>query len=119
MFATYIVRSREGESRASDKECLISRLRIGGNTHEHFLHRINAREVTCHILITTAFTWDQTKPALCEGFGSSGATQMNDLSKLLRMLRGKLGSGGEEARKITVQINRRELDRVARQHPSV
>ena len=95
VFATYIVCSREGESRAGGKECLISRLRIGGNTHEHFLHRINAREVTCHILITTAFTWDQTKPALCEGFGSSGATQMNDRSKLLHMLRGKLASGGD------------------------
>ena len=30
---------------------------------------------------------------------------MNDRSKLLHMLRGKLASGGDEALKITVQIN--------------
>ena len=35
---------------------------------------------------------------------------MNDRSKLLHMLRGKLASGGDEALKITVQINYRELE---------
>ena len=49
------------------------------------------------------------KPALCKGFGSSGATQMNDRSKFMHMLRGKPGSAGEDARKITVQINRLAL----------
>ena len=35
---------------------------------------------------------------------------MNDRSKLLHMLRGKLASGGDKALKITVQINCRELE---------
>jgi len=35
---------------------------------------------------------------------------MNDRRKLLHMLRGKLASGGDEALKITVQINYRELE---------
>jgi hypothetical protein len=96
-------------------------LRICGEVQELPLHRVDTGEVCRDLVITAALAGGQTKPALGKGLGRTRAAQMDYRGKLLLVLRIRLAMSpaGENRPEIAIQINRRELNGVARQHPRI
>src|SRR5262249_60491494 len=87
-----------------------------GETHELSFGRFDAGEVFCDIAVAAALARDQSEPALREGLSCSCSAQVNHRGQFPFVLRTRLRgrTAGKNPFEIAVQINRRELDHVAR-----
>src|ERR1700733_6462513 len=94
---------------------------VGREAQELPLHRIDVSDIGRNEVVAAAFTGHHLKMAACEGGRRTRAAEMDEGREILLLAGGglHLGGAGENLCYMAVQIDGRELDRMARDRADV